>query len=361
MIIFLFCSTAFTQLQAIILLRTGDHDENTSAPTGELLDSGWQYLGDWGSFLGTVIGPKHFITARHIGGEIGKPFEYQGETYTTTGFYEIGRPDLRVWEICGEFPGPYAPLYSQGDEADKELVFFGRGANRGAEVWIETGSGPELRGWRQGDWDKRRRWGENVVTFLGNLDERDPPDDPQYLVVDFDRDGLPNEASVGGGDSGGGVFIRDGDHWALAGINVAADSPFSFQPAGDGFHAALFDAGGMYYIFDKEEGWVYLRDRVKDLPAAFYSQRISNHISEIQAILGGEALFLEEEPWVVSSEFPGRGYASEFERSLDSDSRLIEIPIQGETRFYRLQGCEDYEITSIELSDTSVLIHYRVL
>ena len=349
-----------SQLEAIILLGTGDPNENTDAPTGELRDSGWQYVGDWGFFLGTVIGPKHFITARHVGGVIGNPFHYQGETYTTTGFYELGRPDIRIWEICGTFPEPYAPLYSLQDEADKELVVFGRGANRGAEVWIESRSGLELRGWRQGDWDKRRRWGINTVTLVANLSEDDPPGDPQYLVVDFDREGSLNEAALAGGDSGGPVFIRDGDQWALAGISVAVDSPFSFEPDGDGFRAALFDAGGLYYIFNEEEGWVYLRDRVKDLPGAFYAQRISNHRSELQEIIAGEAQFLEHEPWVVSSITPGGGYVSEFERSLDPNVQFIRIPIHGETRFYRLQGCEDYEITSIELEDDTVLIHYRM-
>jgi hypothetical protein len=45
----------------------------------------------------------------------------------------------------------------------------------------------------------------------------------------------PHESQVAVGDSGGGAFVRDGDHWALAGVLFAADT-FPSQPA----HTAIF-------------------------------------------------------------------------------------------------------------------------
>jgi hypothetical protein len=47
----------------VILMETSDPTANTTAPTGEYADSGWQYQGRWGNFLGTVISPNCFITA----------------------------------------------------------------------------------------------------------------------------------------------------------------------------------------------------------------------------------------------------------------------------------------------------------
>ena len=47
-------SLAF-QAHAVILYATGDPEANTSAPTGDLVDSGWQWAGLWGSFMGTPI------------------------------------------------------------------------------------------------------------------------------------------------------------------------------------------------------------------------------------------------------------------------------------------------------------------
>src|SRR5882757_11346916 len=53
--------------KAILFYQTGDPNYNTTAPGGSLTNSGWQYEGTWGGFLGTPIAPKYFITAAHVG------------------------------------------------------------------------------------------------------------------------------------------------------------------------------------------------------------------------------------------------------------------------------------------------------
>src|SRR2546423_6641044 len=58
----------------IIFYSTGDPAHNTTAPVGAITNSGWQYEGLWGAYLGTPIAPKYFITATHIGGAVGQPF-----------------------------------------------------------------------------------------------------------------------------------------------------------------------------------------------------------------------------------------------------------------------------------------------
>src|SRR3954447_4882069 len=68
---------------AVILYRSATR--NTSPPTGSLLNSGWQFEGQWGNFLGTPIAPtgatstKFFITAAHVGGA--GSFQYNGTQY----------------------------------------------------------------------------------------------------------------------------------------------------------------------------------------------------------------------------------------------------------------------------------------
>lgn len=351
------------QTQAIILMRTGDPEENTTEPTGELEGSGWQYQGEWGNFLGTVIGPKHFITARHVGGAVGGFFLYHGQRYQTTAFHEFGKPDLRVWEICDTFPEPYAPLYRSDDEEGKSLVVFGRGTQRGEEFWLETRKGLELRGWRTGKGDHRWRWGENIVAKtvdFADFREDFLPGEFQVLVMDFDRDGGFNEAHVTPGDSGGSVFIENGSEWALAGINQSTDGPFNHIPDGKGFILQLFDAGGLYIKWSKELGWVYIRDREMDLATGFYSTRISNYVPLIDAVLDGLWVAKGREPWVVSASRPRGNYGSEYKQELFESLGEIRLPVSGETRFFKLLGCSDYEVTSIRVEGKVVVLRYRV-
>lgn len=348
--------------RAVIFLGTGNPDHNTSAPEGELAGSGWQFQGDWGVFLGTVIGERHFITALHVGGKLGERFHYRGASYTAKACYRIGSVDLRIWEICGQFPKPYAPLYSSSDEEGKELVVFGRGTVRGDAVRLETSNGNELRGWLPGRSDHRRRWGKNQVVDILDLSERDEsvaPGERQYLVADFDREGGFHEAHLSAGDSGGAVFIRDAGQWALAGINYSVDGAFNTAGEGDGFSAALFDAGGFYHNAGQGE-WVYLCDEEEDVPSAFYAVRISHYLAEIQAVLDGSAEPERREPWLVSSPTIDGHFQTEANQQLDESLQTIAVPLNGETRFYRLQGCAEYDLRGLSIRNQTAVLRYRM-
>src|SRR5207253_981498 len=74
--------------QAIILKGSGDPAYNSTPPTGTLAGSGWQYQGQWGGFLGTVIAPQYFIAAQHVGGTVGQEFIQNGVTYHTTAYWD---------------------------------------------------------------------------------------------------------------------------------------------------------------------------------------------------------------------------------------------------------------------------------
>jgi hypothetical protein len=270
---------------AVIFYSTDDPNHNTTAPTGDLASSGWQWVGYWGAFQGVAIGPHHFIAARHIGGAVGDPFVFDGISYTTTASYDDATTDLRIWQVSGTFP-TWAPLYrtttnqsGQPDEVGRTLIVFGRGLGRGAEILV----GSTGRGWQWGSADGRLRWGENVVVSVVN--------GGSYwgalLYATFDEIGLAEEAHLASGDSSGPVFINDGSGWKLAGVAALVDALFNTTNSGDGFNAAIFDARGLY--FGSNGNWQRISGS-KPVPSGFYATRVSVRADWIDSIVPPETV-----------------------------------------------------------------------
>ncbi len=244
---------------------------NTTAPEGEYAGSGWQYQGQWGSFLGTAISPYHFITAKHLNFlfQVGDVFQYRGQSYATIGYVEDPDSDLSIWQVDSPFPD-WAPLYSGGTAVGQEAVLFGRGRERGEEVIVNQ----ESKGWTWGDFQAVQRWGTNVIAGLS--------EDGLYLTATFDRGQSENEAHLSEGDSGGGLFLFHDGQWQLAGIHFAVDGPFNQFPADSGaFQATLFDMGGLYQ--KTIAGWTFLPDTELDQPSRFYSTNLAVRRDWIEA------------------------------------------------------------------------------
>ena len=260
---------------AVIFVSTGDPTFNTTAPTGALQDSGWQYEGQWGSFLGTAISADCFVTAKHVGGNVGDSFVFGGVSYTTTASYASPSSDLQIWRVNGTF-STYASIYRSSDETGQGLVDIGRGTQRGAAIYNSDGA---LAGWGWGANDGVMRWGQNVVAAVqaGGAGIGDT------LRVSFNNPGVANSATISSGDSGGGLFIQQGGTWKLAGINYAVEGPFSHIGSDpDAFNAALFDKGGLYA---KASGiWVPITDQASDIPSAFLATRISANSAWIDSV-----------------------------------------------------------------------------
>ncbi|CAA9230387.1 MAG: hypothetical protein AVDCRST_MAG42-1099 [uncultured Chthoniobacterales bacterium] len=268
----LLCSGA-PATRGVILFGT---EGNTTPPTEELADSGWQYQGVWGDFLGTPIAPRFFLTAAHIGNP--GVLVYNGISYTVIRtIFDPAESDLRLYEVSTAFP-TFAPLYTSHDEVGKPLVVFGRGTQRGEPILF--GAENELRGWYHGGGAGTRRWGTNTVTGV----VADGPDD-ELLYASFDAGVSPNEAHLSGGDSGGGTFIQEGGVWKLAGINYAIDGPFS--PDGSDakkFDAAFFDASD-FYLRTQEHPPVYtFLPGPGPVPSAFYTTRISSRTGWLYSV-----------------------------------------------------------------------------
>jgi hypothetical protein len=262
--------------QGVILFRTDDPTANTTAPTADAAGSGWNYEGQFGGFLGTPIAPQFFLTAKHIG-QAGSVFTFGASNYTLVAHFNDPFSDFSIWKVAETFP-TIAPLNTNSNEVGLRLVVVGRGTQRGSEVLV----GSELRGWYWGASDGVQRWGENIVAEIVNFSSG--PDDAIYAT--FDQNGLPDESHLSSGDSGGAVFIEDGEVWKLAGINYAVDGDFFTDGSGGGeFSGALFDARGFYYS-DGGNPPTYTEITGTDaVPSGFYATRVSSKLAWIYSVI----------------------------------------------------------------------------
>ena len=277
-----------TPCPAIVFEATADPTHNTMAPTGNFANSGWQYEGMYGSYLGTMIAPQYFITAQHFGTQ-GSTFTYSGifsggadVTYHIntaangcTGYWDIAGTDLRIFKIQETFAA-YAPIYTGSSETGLTIEINGRGGARGPDVFV----GGVLHGWQDTDPDGTARWGTNTVSGIYSSAIGD------LLMASFSANGTAEEATLSNGDSGGGVFVNDGGIWKLAGVNYSIDGMFDTNNiVGDGtdFNAALFDRGGLYQGSDSF-GWTLIPDLPLDNPSSMYASRISTSAASIMSI-----------------------------------------------------------------------------
>lgn len=266
-------------MRAVILYgidTSANPGANTTAPTGPLANSGWQYEGQFGSYLGTVIASNYFVTAKHIGGSVGQTFTFNNVTYTTTAVFPDPASDLQVWQVSGIFP-IHAPLYASapGSEVSLSLVVIGRGTQRGNPVFV--GNDSHLGGWLWGGSDEVQRWGTNVVGEIAQDGSYGP-----LVRAPFDNNAGPNEAHLSVGDSGGAVFVFNPatSRWELAGINLGVDGSFSTSSSGTNpFNAAMFDTTGLF-TQSASVPW----DSAPN-PSAFYSTEIAAHRRFVESVI----------------------------------------------------------------------------
>ena len=234
--------------QAIILYATGDPEANTTQPSGDLAGSGWQWTGFWGSFTGTPIAPHYFVTAGHVGGQVGGIFTLNGVAHRTTRVFHPPKGDLALWQVREAFTN-WAPLITQTNEVGLPAVSFGRGTQRGSAI-VTSVRQTRTNGWFWGNSDGRLRWGQNTIDQLASYTNDGTND---LLVLNFDSQGGANECTLSRGDSGGGIFVQSTAGWELVGINDLVDGPFNTSTNGSGFQAAVFDARGLFLKTDT--GW----------------------------------------------------------------------------------------------------------
>lgn len=339
----------------MIFYATGDPSFNTTAPTGALAGSGWQYQGMFGSSLGTPIAPNYFMTVGHIGGVVGQEFVFNGVSYPTTAVFDDPNTDLRIWSVCGSFPN-YAPLYTASGEVGKSTVVFGRGTVRGDAVTSTNLGVIKTHGWLWGGSDAVMRWGENTVTRVLSgdplLGERTIG---ELLVATFDANSGPNECQFSNGDSGGAMFINDGGTWKLAGINYSVSPPYNRSNTGDGFYAAMFDEGGFYTMSGNQ--WVLNPDVPAAQPGSLYCIRVSARVAWINTIIASAApassVVLQAAPQVTGP------FTDVPEATENASAGTITVAAPAATRFYRLKSCGQKQIKRVRSAGGNLVLEFQ--
>lgn len=261
-----------------------------TAPIGTYVDSGWKHQIRYQSYHGTMISPKHFITATHLGAAetvVTQPLHFNEVGARTWAIKPesrvvIGTTDLAVFEIWETFDD-YAELYTGSNEVGKEMVIHGRGFGRGAEF--------AGKGWEWGEPVTRKsRWGRNVLDGVTVYEGDD------LLFFTFDDVMGQDEAMATGGDSGGGWFVKDGPVWKLAAVSFTVDLFYSeaAEPTNaNSLKGAFYEAGGLSFGSDAE-GWNLLPTTgfsVNPDDGEFYRKshtygsRISDSLAEIELLI----------------------------------------------------------------------------
>lgn len=135
-------------------------------------------------------------------------------------------PPLLGASLSGTSPvGSNAPARMMGIGQDRELD-----ETRWDSSWNEVLLGGTFRGYELIG-ARTMRWGTNTIESnpLQSVGIGAQYGTVQAFRLDFDR--VEGEGMATGGDSGGGIFVKNGGAWELAGVMVAAGG-FNGQPAG---------------------------------------------------------------------------------------------------------------------------------
>jgi len=234
----------------------------------------YNQLGNFREFLGTPIDATHFITAKHISIAPTDTISFSRGpnvgTYTIASWVDDADSDLRIVRINGTFQS-WVPLNGSNYETNRTATIFGRGGAPAAQVYV----GPELKGWTAAAADGQVSWGRNVVT--GTLGTN-------QIYARFEINGLPTEAGLSIGDSGGPWFAPDGQGLLrLVGISSSVTGPYQYDvagtPTGVSFQAALFDLGGLWLGYPGNA--VFIPENPVNVAAVNVAARISDRISWI--------------------------------------------------------------------------------
>jgi hypothetical protein len=326
------CSLGLPVARAIIVFGSGDPTHNAAPPSGALEASGWQWQGRWQFALGTVIGPRQFVTARHLGGAPGDAFEFRGLHYRTVALTNRPGTDLNLVTVAGRF-ADFAPLNTGAREVGRPLMLFGRGGRRGQAV--------PGRGWWVGDYDGVQRWGTNTVK--GSVAVNQSPVG-ELLAFDFSGSAGADEGIYSGGDSGSGAFVFDRDGlWKLAGVGYAVEGPYTSDTNAAPQHGALFDTRGLWAGLPGSQEW--LPDGSAATGTLGYMTRVSSHAAWLN--LQNVAHPPAGVPVLESSHDLQGAFAEEAAYSVDGDQRRIQVPVSTVVRFFRVRGASNLQLRSI--------------
>ncbi len=230
-----------TEARAVLVAETMG---NITAP-GD--DPGWGNVGSCNSAGAIYLGNQWVLTAYHVNASAGFPVGFNGIGYTTIPASGVrltnnlvggmsALTDLILFRINGD-PGLPTPVISASAPAlGDDIVMIGNGRNREAgrtfwqvtmnadpalDTWTETVGPHNVEGYK-GLLTQTKRWGTNDAEAVNVNINYGVGTVRSSLSWFDDYGGASNEAQAMVGDSGGGVFHKNGGQWELSGVMLAA-------------------------------------------------------------------------------------------------------------------------------------------
>jgi len=314
------------QAQAVVVIT--DDDKNLVAPEND--DFGFANVGvQTNSTTGIYLGYRWVLTATHTFPHL-THIRFGGKLYTheTGTDVQLTNPpglglseytDLTLYRITQD---PWLPTVKVADgypNLEDEVIMVGNGQNRADELtawdvggtypdgddwtWTETTPPGDEQGYYAGS-GRTLRWGTNRIAGgqyninLGNETEPIHVIAFKTLFSHFDdTDVTEDEAQATIGDSGGGIFRKDGNQWELAGIMHAVND-YPDQPS-----QAIAIFGLVTYCSDLYEYSAQILDTIAPLPGdanlddvvdAIDASRLAAHWGMTEGALWGHGDFNED-------------------------------------------------------------------
>lgn len=204
-----------------VVIASGDSTGNISPPPD---DPGFAHVGVLNGLAGVYLGNGWVISAWHVGAA---PFAIGGITYQPVAGSETRLqgpdsvpPDLMLVKIDGDPGLPSLPLAGTSPGSGRDVILIGHGRDRDQPLDYQGHAG----------WTTQlpftTRWGSNEISHTSQLvagQSRGGASKTQSIATRFDAPGATaHESQAVLGDSGGGLFWKQGSKWVLAGTLFAA-------------------------------------------------------------------------------------------------------------------------------------------
>lgn len=239
---------AAPRIASAVVIDTLTGTGNTTAPAD---DPGWANVGKLGIGTGVYLGNDWVLTASHVGGG---SIVLNGGTYAMlagsgtqlTNGGAAGKTavtDLYMFKLATTPDGlAGVPIAAAAAGSGAAVTMIGSGRDRGdftqwsvdtntdPWIWTEVQSGGNAAGYKTLS-TRTMRWGTNNVSISGSDSWINYSSiDAKVLGTNFTYyQYYSNEAQAAYGDSGGGVFHKNGSTWELAGLILTVGG-YSGQP-----------------------------------------------------------------------------------------------------------------------------------
>jgi len=189
-----------------------DYSAAEAAPSASGLDLDWGYVYNYKGSSAVSVGEGWLLTAKHVADDPGTgALDLDGTDYLQQQIVYHPTADLALVRFDKAFPGfydlytGYVPANLGDTKLSVLMVGYGTTGSVDSVYWTASGSGKGIKRWGSQQIDNSNGSGNEFSMF-------------------FNQSSTTYEAGAGTGDSGGGVFYKDGATWKLAGINVAIGS-----------------------------------------------------------------------------------------------------------------------------------------